>query len=50
MLADQAETSWPETLVLDWTRFIVENVRTGTQTDQLGPLGLAQSTVTGVLT
>ena len=32
VLADQAETTWPETFVLDSTRFMVENIRTGTQT------------------
>lgn len=39
VLADQAETSWPETLVLDSTRFMVENVRTGTQTLAFNVLG-----------
>ncbi|MBC9733853.1 hypothetical protein [Nocardioides marmotae] len=39
VLADQAETSWPETLVLDSTRFMVENIRTGTQTLAFNVLG-----------
>jgi hypothetical protein len=39
VLADQAETSWPETLVLDSTRFMALNVRTGTQTLAFNVLG-----------
>lgn len=34
-----AEVAWPETLVLDSTRFMVENVRTGTQTLAFNILG-----------
>lgn len=39
VLADQAETSWPETLALDSTRFMVENIRTKTQTLAFNVLG-----------
>ena len=39
VLADQAETSWPETLVLDSTRFMVETVRTGTSSLAFNVLG-----------
>jgi hypothetical protein len=39
LLADQAETSWPETLVLDSKRFMALNVRTGTQTLAFNVLG-----------
>jgi hypothetical protein len=39
LLAEYAETAWPETLVLDSTRFMVENVRTGTQRLAFNVLG-----------
>jgi hypothetical protein len=39
LLDRYAETAWPETLVLDSTRFMVENVRTGTQQLAFNVLG-----------
>ena len=37
--AHYAETAWPETLVLDSTRFMLKNVRTGTQALAFNVLG-----------
>jgi hypothetical protein len=39
LLDHYAEKSWPETLVLDSTRFMVDNVRTGTQKLAFNVLG-----------
>jgi len=39
VIAPHAETAWPETLVLDSTRFMVENVRTGTPSLAFNVLG-----------
>lgn len=39
VLGAHAEPEWPETLVLDSTRFMVDNVRTGTQTLAFNVLG-----------
>lgn len=39
VLNAHAEQAWPETLVLDSTRFMVENVRTGTQALAFNVLG-----------
>lgn len=39
VISPYAESEWPETLVLDSTRYIVENVRTGTQTLAFNVLG-----------
>jgi hypothetical protein len=39
LLAQYAETEWPETLVLDSTRFMADNVRTGTSQLAFNVLG-----------